>query len=88
MYVFPSMLDMTKVKFPTKAHRAVAEKVLLCNPQYFTMSALMEGAKIVADVPKDRIKKVTVHDLFDLGIMFPQQLPAKNHSKRKSKLNA
>lgn len=76
MYVFPSMLDMTKVKFPTETHRVVAEKVLLCNPRYFTMTAFTEGAQIIANVPKDRIKKVTVHDLFDLGIMFPQQVPA------------
>lgn len=74
MYAFPEMLDMTKVKFPSKAHQTIAERVLICNPQYFTMSSLVEGAQIIADIPEERIKKVTVHDLFDLGIMFPQQV--------------
>jgi hypothetical protein len=71
MYVFSEMLDLTKQKWPTKAHQKVAESVLLCNPRYTTLTDLIVGAKIVASVPKDRIKKVTASDLFSLGIMFP-----------------
>ena len=71
MYVFPGMLKMTKVKQPTKAHQKVAEAILLCNRQYTTMSALQEGARIIAEIPEDKIKLVTAMDLYALGIMLP-----------------
>ena len=71
MYAFPSMLKMTKQKWPTKAHQKVAETVLLCNPRYHTMTDLMEGAKIIAEISKDKIKEVTLMDLYSMGIKIP-----------------
>ena len=71
MYAFPEMLEMTGQKWPSKAHQKVAETVLICNRQYHTMTALMEGARIIAEIPKDKIKKVTAGDLYALGIMLP-----------------
>jgi hypothetical protein len=65
------MLKMTKVKQPTKAHQKVAEVALICNPRYRTMTALTEGAKIISEIPKDKIKEVTAMDLYALGIMLP-----------------
>jgi hypothetical protein len=71
MYVFPSMLKMTKIKQPTDAHQKVAETILLCNPRYHTMTDFANGARIIAEIPKDKIKKVTLMDLYALGIMLP-----------------
>jgi len=70
MYVFPNMLKVTKQKWPTEAHQKVAESVLLCNPRYHTMTDLMEGARIIADIPNDQITKVTVVDLWKLGVLI------------------
>ncbi len=70
MYVFPQMLEMTKQKWPSAAHKKVAETVLLCNPRYFTMTDLKHGASIIAAIPKNKIKLVTAGDLLALGIMF------------------
>jgi hypothetical protein len=71
MYVFPSMLKLTKIKQPTDAHQKVAENVLLCNGQYNTLTKLIEGARIISKIPKDKIKKVTAGDLYALGIKLP-----------------
>ena len=71
MYAFPEMLKMTKVEFPTGAHKIVAENILIGNGRYFTLDTLTEGAKIIADIPEDRIKLVTAGELYDLGIMLP-----------------
>lgn len=71
MYVFPEMLEMTKQEWPSDAHRTVAEKVLLCNSRYFTLSGLMEGAEIIAAIPEEMIKLATAADLAALGIVFP-----------------
>ena len=71
MYVLPSMLKMTRVKQPSKAHQKVAELVLICNSRYHTMTDLMEGAKIISEIPKDKIKEVTAMDLYALRIMLP-----------------
>ena len=71
MYVFPSMLKMTEVEQPSKAHQKVAETILLCNRQYTTLTNLRHGAEIIAAIPNDKIKKVTAGDLYALGIMLP-----------------
>ena len=69
MYAFPSMLELTGQKWPTDAHQKVAETILLCNGRYHSMTDLMEGARIIADIPEDKIKTVTAMDLYALGIM-------------------
>ena len=48
----------------------VAERVLLCNPQYTNLENLKCGAAIIAAIPKEEIKKVTKTDLFAKGIRF------------------
>jgi hypothetical protein len=35
------------------------------------MTDLMEGARIIAEIPEDKIKLVTAMDLYALGIMLP-----------------
>ena len=57
MYVFPSMLKITKVNQPTKAHQKVAEMVLLCNPRYHTMTDFAEGARIIARFQRTESRK-------------------------------
>lgn len=71
MYAFPSMLEMTKQEWPSEAHKQVAQNALLCNSRYHTMTDLMEGARIIAEIPEDKIKLVTAMDLYALGIMLP-----------------
>ena len=70
MYVFPEMLKLTEQKWPSKAHQKVAETVLLCNPRYASLTALKEGAEIIAAIPSKEIKKVTAADLLYRGIKF------------------
>lgn len=69
MYCFPSMLEMTNVKQPTKAHQKVAIQALIANPRYHTLTALIEGAEIIAKITNNKIKKITIIDLYHLGIM-------------------
>ena len=71
MYAFPSMLKLTKIKQPTKAHQKVAETILLCNRQYHILDDLIHGAEIISAIPNDKIKKVTAGDLYALGIKLP-----------------
>jgi hypothetical protein len=71
MYAFPEMLDMTKVKFPSSAHRVVAEHILIGNGRYNTMSALTEAARIISKIPKTKIKLLTAKDLHSMGVMLP-----------------
>lgn len=71
MYAFPAMLDMTKQVWPTEDHKYVAEAILIGNSRYHTMQDLMDGAKIIADVPTEKIREVTALDLRALGIMLP-----------------
>jgi hypothetical protein len=70
MYLFPEMLEMTEVKWPSDAHRNVAEKVLLGNCRYDRLSELTSAARIIASIPADKIKKVTGADLARLGILI------------------
>ena len=69
MYLFPDMLNLTEVKWPTDAHRDVAEKALLGNCRYDRLSDLTNAARIIADIPADKIKQVTGADLVRLGIL-------------------
>jgi len=71
MYAFPEMLEMTGQAWPTKAHEKVAKTILIGNSRYFTMTDLKEGAQIIAEIPVNKIKKVTAGDLYALGIMLP-----------------
>jgi len=71
MYAFPEMLEMTKQEWPSEAHKKVAETILIGNSRYYSMTELMEGARIIAEIPDDKIKLVTAGDLNALGIMLP-----------------
>jgi hypothetical protein len=70
MYAFPQMLDMTKQEWPSPDHKIVAEKILIGNGRYSTLTDLIEGAAIIAAIPQDQIRKVTACDLQRLGIML------------------
>jgi hypothetical protein len=69
MYLFPDMLNLTEVKWPTDAHRNVAEKALLGNCRYNSLCDLTTAANIIASIPEDQIKLVTGVDLARLGIL-------------------
>ena len=70
MYLLPDMLNLTEVKWPTDAHRDVAEKALLGNRNYSRLSDLTEATRIISHIPADKIKTVTAVDLMRLGIMI------------------
>jgi homoaconitase/3-isopropylmalate dehydratase large subunit len=64
------MLDTTEVKWPSDAHRIVAEKVLLGNCRYDRLSDLTTAARIIASIPEDKIKLITGAELAHLGILI------------------
>lgn len=71
MYIFPEMIDLglgKSEKRTSKAHKAVAQKVLLCNPRINSCDKMIHNVSIISKIPKDKIKKVTIHDLFDMGV--------------------
>jgi hypothetical protein len=71
MYAFPAMLELTEQEWPSEAHKVVAERVLIGNSRYHSLTDLKEGASIIAAIPEDKIKLVTAMDLYALGVMLP-----------------
>jgi len=68
MYGFPEMIDMglnEGEKFPSKAHRAVAQIIAIGNANVHTRDMLTEVVSAINRVPKKLIKKVTYDDLVD-----------------------
>lgn len=66
MYLLPEMIDLglkTNQKWPTPAHKQVAQTIGLCNSRVTTRDALTEVVQAIRKVPKSKIKKVTVLDL-------------------------
>jgi hypothetical protein len=73
MYIFPDMIDMSfsdkeKIEWPSKAHKVVAENVLLCNSLITDRDTLINCGRIIRKIPKSKIKIVTLLDLVKLGI--------------------
>lgn len=59
------MIDMglkENQKWPTKAHRKVAQHIGLCNSRVVTRDSLIEICQAVIAIPKDKIKTVTIMD--------------------------
>lgn len=84
MYIFNEMIDLglnKKSKWTSKAHRVVAQQVLLSNPRITSCQLMIDNVSIINAIPKDQIKKVTLHDLFDLGVMLYGVAPKKKASK-------
>ena len=69
MYIFDEMLPV--IPWTTPDHQVVAQKMLLGNPQIFTMEQLKEGCEIINRIPTGNIRRVTVLELIDLGIRVP-----------------
>lgn len=60
MYIFPEMIDIglgKSEKRTSKAHKVVAQTVLLCNPRLTTCDALIHNVRLINKIPKDKIKK-------------------------------
>lgn len=75
MFVFPSMLSLAfpddqEEKWTSPTHKKVVELALLCNPRINTRQLLIENAAAINAIPEDRIKKVTLTDLFNMGVMI------------------
>lgn len=84
MYVFSNMIDIglkKNDKWASKAHKTVAQNVLLCNPRINTCQLMIDNVSIINAIPKEKIKKVTLHDLFDLGVMLNRYMPTKKGKK-------
>lgn len=73
MYIHPSSLDEKFIGFEwkSKIHRQVAENSLLCNREIKTKDTLVDQAKIINEIPEDRIELVTFKDLMNKGILIP-----------------
>ena len=68
MYYFDEMIDLglkENQKFPTEAHKTVAQTIALRNPQVTNKGLLTEIVQSVLSVPESRIKKITLEQLFD-----------------------
>lgn len=73
MYILPEMIDMSfsdkeTIKWPSKIHKAVAQRVLLCNPLITDRDTLIRCGKIIRNTPANKIKKLSFIDLAKLGI--------------------
>jgi hypothetical protein len=55
-------------KWASKVHRVVAQNALLCNPRITTCDCLQYNVSLINKIPKEKIKKVTVRDLFGMGV--------------------
>jgi hypothetical protein len=71
MYVFPEMIEIGMKKgekWPSKAHKTVAMNALLCNPRITSAEIMKRNIEIINKIPKERIKKVTRAELFEMGV--------------------
>jgi len=71
MYMLESMIEMglkDGQKWPSKAHRAVALNLAICNPLIKTRDDLMSVVGKVCEIPKLEIKKVKYEDLPKYGL--------------------
>jgi len=69
MYMIENMIDMAKPKngWKTKNHRIVAVNCCICNSNVKDMDTLSSNCKIINNIPKKKIKKVTFHQLIKMG---------------------
>ena len=68
MYMFEEMIDLglkENQKFPTKAHKKVAQTIAICNSSVVNRNLLTEIVQSILLVPKNRIKKITMDQLID-----------------------
>lgn len=71
MYVFENMIEIGMgkgKKWPSGAHKKVAINALLCNPRITSAEILKRNIEIINKIPKERIKKVTRAELFEMGV--------------------
>lgn len=70
MYIMKSFLNgsFLGIKWNSRIHKTVAENCLLCNPSIVSKDRLVECATIINGIPKEKIQKVTLGDLVELGI--------------------
>jgi hypothetical protein len=70
MYILDDMIDLGLVgKWPSPAHRTIAQIVLLNNSRITSRQLLVDNVAIINKIPKNKIKKVTFTDLFEMGVM-------------------
>jgi hypothetical protein len=70
MYMFPDMVNMGLPKgasWPSEAHKQVAVNLLICNPNINNMDLLHSGVVNILNIPEEKIKTITLHDLSDYG---------------------
>lgn len=63
MYAFPEMIELTGREFPTPAHKQVAQRIAICNPNVFQADVLAAVVDAINAVPNKRIKGVTYDEL-------------------------
>lgn len=71
MYMLNDMIDMglkDRQKWPSDAHRVVAQNIALCNPQITTRDALTQVVQKVCKIPKSKIKTVTLAEMPKYGL--------------------
>lgn len=71
MYVFDEMVDNLALgeieQWTSDAHKKVCLTICVQNPNIFTAQKVIENAKIINAIPQDKIEKVTLTDLEELG---------------------
>lgn len=66
MYILDTMIDMglkKGQKWPSIAHKIVAQKVCLCNSLVTDRDTLEDMVQKIIAIPTDQIKKVTPEEL-------------------------
>ncbi len=68
MYAFPEMINIglkEGQEFPSEDHKTVAQNIGLCNSNVHDATTLTEIVQSVIRVPADRIRTVTILELFE-----------------------
>lgn len=70
MYLFDEMIDCglrEGERWTSDDHRNVAIATCIANANVDTMGTLVNNVSAINAIPQDKIRKVTMHDLFELG---------------------
>jgi len=68
MYLVENMIELGLLegqKFPTKAHKKVAQAIALCNPNVRNRDTLTDIVQAVLKVPTAKIKTIPYEKLVD-----------------------
>jgi hypothetical protein len=73
MYIIEKFVELgleEGEEWKSPLHRQVAVDCLIQNPRVFTAEKLRRNVKIINSIPEDKMQKLSVGDLLDMGCDF------------------